>query len=54
MRRISRADADFAAFALREVIQRLRERGKDDLAERATRVAEGLKEGGVIVADGSA
>lgn len=51
---ISQRDAEFAAFALREVVQRLRERGKDSLADSATRVADGLKAGGVIVADGNA
>lgn len=51
---ISQMDAEFAAFALSQVVERLRARGRDDLADRAAKVMHGLKSGGVIVADGNA
>lgn len=54
LKAVSSDDALFAAAALNEVATRLQARGKDDLAARARRVAEGLTQGGVIVAEGTA
>lgn len=51
---VSQRDAEFAAFALSQVVERLRARGNNELADRAAKVMNGLKTGGVIVVDGTA